>query len=77
MSPTTKAKEAENKHEIDNLTANNTMNTFQLVGKLKYNNLFNTHADTHTQRVGYIISVLYITINVFLHFFLFFRLSLN
>ena len=50
------AKEAENKHDTDNLTVDNTMNKLQHVGTLKYNNLFNTHADTHIQRVGYIIS---------------------
>ena len=31
------------------------MNKLQHVGTLEYNNLFNTHADTHIQRVGYII----------------------
>ena len=51
-----KAKEAENKHEKNNLTANNTMNKLQHVGTLKYNNFFNIHADTHIQRVGSIIS---------------------
>ena len=50
------AKEAENKHETSNLTASNTMNKLQHMGTLKYNNLFNTHADTHIRRVGYIIS---------------------
>ena len=32
------------------------MNKLQHVGTLKCNNLFNTHVDTHIQRVGYIIT---------------------
>ena len=45
------------------------MNKLQHVGTLKYNKLFNIHVDTHIQRVGYIISGWYMTINVFLPFF--------
>ena len=70
-------KKLKKKHEINNLTVDDTMNKLQHMGTLKYNNLFNIHADTHIQRVGYIINGQYITINVFLPFFLFFRLSLN
>ena len=32
------------------------MNKFQHVETLKYDKAFNIHADTHIQRVGYIIS---------------------
>ena len=49
-------KKLKKKHETNILTASNTMNKLQHVGTLKYNNLFNTLADTHIQRVGYIIS---------------------
>ena len=49
-------KKLKKKHEIDNLTVDNTMNKLQHVGTLKYNNLFNTHTDTHIQRVSYIIN---------------------
>ena len=70
-------KKLKKKHEMYDLTVDNTMNRLQHVGKSKYDNLFNTHADTHLQRVSYIINGWYITINVFLPFFLFLRLSLN
>ena len=49
-------KKLKKKHEISNLTADDTMNKLQHAGTLKYNNLFNTHVNTHIQRVGYIIS---------------------
>ena len=32
------------------------MNKLQHMGTLEYNNLFTTHADTHIQRIGYIIN---------------------
>ena len=40
-------KKRKKKHEISNSIANDTMNKLQHVGTLKYNYLFNTHADTH------------------------------
>ena len=49
-------KKLKKKHEISNLIADDTINKLQHVGTLKYNNLFNIHADTLIQRFGYIIS---------------------
>ena len=52
------------------------MNNFN-TWNIKYINLFTTHADTHIQRIGYIISGQYMILNIFLPFFLSFSLSLN
>ena len=60
-----------------NLAVDDINEQLQHVGTLKYINLFATHADTHIQRVGYIISGQYMILNVFLPFFLSFSLSLN
>ena len=56
---------------------NDTNEQLQHLGTLKYINLFTTHADTHIQRVGYIISGQCMILNDFLPFFLSFSLSLN
>ena len=59
------------------MTTNDTNEHLQHVGALKYINLFTTHADTHIQRVGYIINGQYMILNDFLPFFISFSLSLN